>query len=230
MRTKKPFLTLLALLAALSLLAAACGSDDEESSTDDTTTTAADSGDSSTTAAEGGETTEGSPDALQPVGPACGEIPTEGEGSSAGMADDPVGTAASNNPLLTTLVAAVDAAGLVDTLNDPSATYTVFAPINSAFEALPEGTVDTLLMPENKDQLTNVLSQHVIVSGEMTIDELIEAGEVTTFNDGTDTIEASGETATVVGDSGEPATIVCGNVETANGIVHLIDGVLMPAA
>ena len=85
-------------------------------------------------------------------------------------------------------------------------------------------------MPENKDQLTAILGQHVIVEGSYTIDDLVEAGTVTAFNEGTDTIEASGETATVVGDSGEAATIVCGNVQTANATVHLIDTVLMPAA
>ena len=76
----------------------------------------------------------------EPVGEACGEIPTDGEGSSAGMADDPTATAASNNPLLSTLVAAVGAADLGDTLNDTSALQTVFAPFNGAFDKLdPDG-------------------------------------------------------------------------------------------
>lgn len=230
MRTKKPFLTLLALLAALSLVAAACGSDDDSSS--DTTEASSETTEASTDTTAGSDTTEGGDTELElePVGPACDQVPTDGEGSSAGMADDPVGTAASNNPLLSTLVAAVTAADLVDTLNDPDATYTIFAPIDPAFEALPEGTVETLTMPENQDQLTAILGQHVITEGSYTIDELVEAGTVTAFNEGTDTIEASGETATVVGDSGEAATIVCGNVQTANATVHLIDTVLMPAA
>ena len=83
-----------------------------------------------------------SADAAEPVGEACGEIPTDGEGSSAGMADDPTATAASNNPLLSTLVAAVGAADLGDTLNDTSASYTVFAPYNGAFDKLDPATVE----------------------------------------------------------------------------------------
>ncbi|MGI8938885.1 MAG: fasciclin domain-containing protein [Iamia sp.] len=237
MRTKKPFLTLLALLAALSLIAAACGSDDSDDSSTDTTeageTSEAPDGGETTEAPDGGDTTEAPDsggDVPEPVGDACSEIPADGAGSSAGMAEEPTATAASNNPLLETLVAAVTAADLGDALNDTSAEYTVFAPINSAFEALPEGTVESLTTdPAQKETLATILQQHVVV-GEMDIDELIEAGEVTALNDGTDTIEAEGDTFTVVGDSGDPATVVCGNVKTANATVHLIDGVLMPAA
>lgn len=226
MRTKKPFLTLLALLAALSLVAAACGSDDDSSSSDTT-----EAGTETTAAPDGGDTTTApSGDVVEPVGAACSEIPADGAGSSAGMAEDPTATAASNNPLLSTLVAAVTAADLGDALNDTSAEYTVFAPINSAFDALPEGTVESLTTdPAQLDTLTAILQQHVVV-GSMDIDELIEAGEVTALNDGTDTIEADGDTFTVVGGSGDPATVVCGNVTTANATVHLIDTVLMPAA
>ncbi len=233
MRTKKPFLTLLAVLAALSLIAAACGDDDESSSSDTTEASSetTEAGDSTTTAGDDTTTTtEAGGDAEMPIGEACSMIPADGAGSSAGMAEDPVGTAASNNPLLSTLVQAVTAADLVDALNDPSAEYTVFAPINSAFEALPAGTVDTLLMPENKDMLANVLTQHVVADGKMSIDDLIAAGEVTALNEGTDTITEDGDTFTVVGDSGDPATVVCGNVTTANATVHLIDTLLMPAA
>ncbi len=237
MRTKKPFLTLLALLAALSLIPAACGRDDSDDSSTDTTeageTSEAPDGGETTEAPDGGDTTEAPDsggDVPEPVGDACSEIPADGAGSSAGMAEEPTATAASNNPLLETLVAAVTAADLGDALNDTSAEYTVFAPINSAFEALPEGTVESLTTdPAQKETLATILQQHVVV-GEMDIDELIEAGEVTALNDGTDTIEAEGDTFTVVGDSGDPATVVCGNVKTANATVHLIDGVLMPAA
>ncbi len=234
MRTKKPWLTLLALLAALSLIAAACGDDEDSSSSSDDSssqTTAADDSGSDTTAAPDSTEADSGGDVMEPVGEACSQIPADGAGSSAGMAEDPVGTAASNNPLLSTLVAAVTAADLGDALNDPEAEYTVFAPINSAFEALPEGTVESLTTdPAQMETLVNILSQHVVADGKMSIDDLIAAGEVTALNDGTDTIEAAGDTFTVVGDSGEPATVVCGNVETANATVHLIDTVLMPAA
>ena len=82
--------------------------------------------------------------ALEPSGPACASVPTDGEGSFAGMADDPAATAASNNPELSTLVAAVGAAGLVDTLNGEGP-FTIFAPANSAFAKLPAGDLDALL-------------------------------------------------------------------------------------
>lgn len=229
MRTKKPWLSLLALLASLSLIAAACGDDDGgDTDASDTTEQAGDS--AGTTGDSGSDTSTGDDmgdegDVPEPVGDACSQIPADGDGSSAGMAADPTATAASNNPLLSTLVAAVTAADLGDALNDTSAEYTVFAPINSAFEALPAGTVESLTIdPEQMDTLVNILQQHVLV-GQMDIDELIEAGEVTALNDGTNTIEAEGDTFTINGE----ATVVCGNVVTANATVHLIDTVLMPA-
>ncbi|HYI62504.1 MAG TPA: fasciclin domain-containing protein [Acidimicrobiales bacterium] len=233
MRTKKPLLSLLALLACLSLVAAACGDDggddtsagDTTEQSDDAATTAGDSG-SETTAGDDMSGDDMSGDVAEPVGAACSEIPADGDGSSAGMAQDPAATAASNNPLLSTLVAAVTAADLGDALNDTSAEYTIFAPINSAFEALPEGTVESLTTdPEQMDTLTDVLQMHV-VEGKMDIDELIAAGEVTALNGATDTIEGEGDTFTINGD----ATVVCGNVATANATVHLIDTVLMPAS
>ena len=98
------------------------------------------------------------------IGPACVQVPTEGEGSAQGMVDDPVGTAATNNPLLITLAQTVVAANLVDTLNDTNAQYTVFAPANPAFEELEAsspGITDTLLA-EPEGQLTTVLTYHVV--------------------------------------------------------------------
>lgn len=230
MRTKKPWLPLLALLACLSLIAAACGDDDggDDTSSGDTTEQPADD-DAGTTGDDSGSTTTGDmggeSDVPEPVGDACSQIPADGAGSSAGMAEDPAATAASNNPLLSTLVAAVTAADLGDALNDTSAEYTIFAPINSAFEALPAGTVESLTTdPEQMDTLVDILQLHV-VQGKMDVDELIAAGEVTALSGGTDTIEASGDTFTINGE----ATVVCGNVATANATVHLIDAVLMPA-
>lgn len=223
MRTKKPWLMLLAVLACLSLVAAACGDDgDEDAGTSDSTTTeqATDESMTETTMDDGSS----SMDVPEPVGDACGEIPAEGAGSSAGMAADPAATAASNNPLLSTLVAAVTAADLGDALNDTSAEYTIFAPINSAFEALPAGTVESLTTdPAQMETLTDILTYHV-VEGKMDIDELIAAGEVTALNGDVDTIEAAGDTFMINGE----ATVVCGDVATANATVHLIDTVLMP--
>ncbi len=157
-------------------------------------------------------------------GPACDQVPTEGEGSAQGMIDDPVGTAASNNPLLTTLTQALQAAGLVDTLNDPEASYTVFAPANSAFEALPAGTVDQLLQdPQGK--LTTILTYHVVPE-RYDAESLVTMGEVQTVQG--DTLQISGTPEAPVIDQSEQANVLCGNIPTANATVFVIDKVLMP--
>ncbi|HEU5150062.1 MAG TPA: fasciclin domain-containing protein [Iamia sp.] len=235
MRTKKPWMTLLALLASLSLIAAACG-DDEDDAADtggDSTeqTTEADTG-SDDTMADDPATTEGSDDtmaeeggeAVEPVGPACAEIPADGEGSSAGMADDTAGTAASNNPVLSTLVDAVTAADLVDALNAPDAEYTIFAPANTAFEKIPAEDLDAVLA--DTELLTDILTYHVYDGGKMDADQLAEAGELTMLNGDSVEIAADGETLTINGE----AMVVCGNVTTSNATVHIIDTVLMPPA
>ena len=152
-----------------------------------------------------------------PFGPGCAGVPTSGEGSVEGMADDPVATAASNNPLLTTLVKAVTAADLVDTLNGADA-LTVFAPTDDAFAKIPAADLNALLA--DKDQLTKVLTHHV-VEGKLAPEDV--AGEHETLAGDTITVEGSGEEFTV-GD----ANVVCGNVDTANAKVYVVDSVLMP--
>ena len=152
-----------------------------------------------------------------PFGAGCSAVPTSGEGSVEGMADDPVATAASNNPLLTTLVKAVTAADLADTLNNAEA-LTVFAPTNDAFAKIPAADLNALLA--DKDQLTKVLTHHV-VEGEIEPADL--AGEHETLAGDTITVEGSGEDFKV----GE-AAVICGNVDTANAKVYVIDSVLMP--
>jgi uncharacterized surface protein with fasciclin (FAS1) repeats len=152
-----------------------------------------------------------------PFGEACSQVPTSGEGSVEGMADDPVATAASNNPLLSTLVTAVGEAGLVDTLNN-APELTVFAPINDAFAAIPKKDLNGLL--KDKKALTTVLTHHV-VEGRVGPDAV--AGEHETLAGDMITVEGSGEDFTVDG-----ATVVCGNVQTANATVYLVDQVLMP--
>jgi uncharacterized surface protein with fasciclin (FAS1) repeats len=146
-------------------------------------------------------------------------VPTTGAGSFAGMASDPVATAASNNPALSTLVTAVKAAGLVDTLNSAQG-ITVFAPANSAFAAMDQATLKKALA-DPKGLLTTVLTYHV-VSGKLTPAML--AGTHTTLQGGTVTVTGSGTDFTVNGS----AKVVCGNVQTANAVVYIIDGVLMP--
>jgi uncharacterized surface protein with fasciclin (FAS1) repeats len=160
-------------------------------------------------------------------GPACDQVPTEGEGSAQGMIDDPVATAASNNPLLSTLVTAVGAVpGLADTLNAAPA-LTVFAPYNGAFEALPAGTVETLVA--NPDQLAPILQGHVS-STRYDAAGLVEAGSVDVLSGGTVTVGGTAEAPTFDGGNGTAATNLCGNVPTANATVFVIDTILMPAS
>ncbi|WP_082102687.1 fasciclin domain-containing protein [Sphingomonas sp. Ag1] len=142
---------------------------------------------------------------------------------------------ASALPDLSTLVAAVKAAGLVDTLNG-AGPFTVFAPTNSAFSALPAGTVDTLLKPENKAQLTGVLTYHV-VSGKVTAADLarqIRAGGgkamLTTVQGAPLTASMSGDKVIITDAAGGTATVSMADVQQSNGVVHVIDKVLLPSA
>ena len=113
-----------------------------------------------------------------PAGAACAAVPTDGEGSVSGMADDPVGTAASNNPLLSTLVAAVSAAGLVDTLNT-GGPFTVFAPINTAFDKIDPATLEGVLA--DTEALTGILTYHVVPE-QLSGADLVAGGTFATVN------------------------------------------------
>lgn len=207
MRTGK-LARMLAMMAVLALVVAACGGDSAES-----TTTVAEPATTTTEAA--------GPDLMAAnVGPACSAVPADGEGSFAGMADDPAATAASSNPVLSTLVTAVTEAGLVDTLNGPGP-FTIFAPYNDAFAAIPEDQLSAILA--DTDLLTSILTLHVVAGDSMDLQQLIDAGTVETVNGESLTIGASGDLATVNG-----ANVICGNVQTANATVHIIDTVLTP--
>ena len=128
---------------------------------------------------------------------------------------------ATSNPDFSTLVAALSAADLVDEVSDPYAALTVFAPTNAAFEALPAGTLDSLLLPENKDQLAGILLYHV-VGEELNATAVTAATSLTTLQ-GTDlTISTDG------GPKVNGANITVTNITTANGIIHVIDAVLLP--
>lgn len=129
-----------------------------------------------------------------------------------------------------TLVAAVTAAGLADTLTG-TGPFTVYAPINDAFAALPEGTVETLLKPENKDQLTNVLLYHVddrklsanmIPAGSNYFKPVLASERLCITKDGGGVSIADG--------SGDIATVVIADIEADNGVIHVIDKVLLPGA
>jgi uncharacterized surface protein with fasciclin (FAS1) repeats len=156
-----------------------------------------------------------------PVGPACTAVPAEGDGSFDGMADDPAATAASNNPELSTLVTAVTEAGLVDTLNSEGP-FTIFAPVNSAFAALPPADLEAVLA--DQELLTSILTLHVVAGDELDATALSGMETVETVNGAALTLEAEGDSLRVNGQ----ATVVCANIETANATVHLIDAVLMP--
>lgn len=135
----------------------------------------------------------------------------------------------------TTLVAAVKAAGLVETLQGDGP-FTVFAPVNSAFEALPAGTVDTLLKPENKDQLTKVLTCHVVSANAMSdaIGKMIkdDGGTHPVKTVGGCTLQAKmdGDKITLTDETGGVATVTIADVKQSNGVIHVIDKVLLPKA
>jgi uncharacterized surface protein with fasciclin (FAS1) repeats len=138
-----------------------------------------------------------------------------------------------NSPIHKTLVAAVKAAGLVDTLNS-AGPFTVFAPTDDAFAKLPAGTVDTLVMPENKAKLTKILTYHV-VAGKISSKQLaawIKKGggkyEMKTVSGGTLTATMSGMNIMLTDEKGGMATITTADVFQSNGVIHVIDTVLMP--
>ncbi len=209
-------------LAGLTVALGACGTEEEPAADPGTDTTSAPEETSATSAPAG----EGVTTIADIFGPACDMVPTEGEGSAEGMVDDPVGTAASNNPLLTTLTQTVTAANLVDTLNDPNAQYTVFAPANSAFEELEASSpgITDQLLAEPQGQLTTVLTYHVIPQ-RYDAEGLVEAGSVTSVEGGMVEIAGNPEAPLVNGNQ-----VLCGNIPTANATVFVIDSVLMPPA
>ena len=153
-------------------------------------------------------------------GSGCSAVPKDASnpGSFQAMAQVPVATAASGNPLLSTLVTAVKKAALVDSLNS-APQLTVFAPTNDAFKKIPSGTLDKVLA--DKKMLTSVLTYHV-VPGKLTPDQL--AGTHKTLEGDTVKVSGSGMDFKVDG----KASVVCGNVQTANATVYIIDSVLMP--
>jgi uncharacterized surface protein with fasciclin (FAS1) repeats len=166
---------------------------------------------SSSASAAGASTTD--------FGSGCSSVPSSGAGSFTGMATAPVATAASANPVLSTLVVAVKKAGLVDTLNSADG-ITVFAPDNSAFAKIPAATLNSVLA--NKAELTKILTYHV-VSGRVTPAELASGKALKTLEGSTVKPAMMGSTYTVNG-----ASVVCGNVQTANATVYIISSVLMP--
>ena len=140
---------------------------------------------------------------------------------------------ASNSADHTTLVAAVKAADLVGALSSPGP-LTVFAPTNAAFDLLPAGLVETALMPENKELLTNVLTYHV-VAGRVTASDLAElirqgrgSADITTLQGGTLKASLSGDQVVLTDANGRTSTVTQADVMQSNGVVHLTNGVFLP--
>jgi uncharacterized surface protein with fasciclin (FAS1) repeats len=217
MRTMKRIAAATAVASALTMTAACGGSDSSDSASDN----------ASSAAPSAGESSAAADPAADLVGPGCADyakaVP-DGSGSVAGMAEDPVATAASNNPLLKTLVATVSGqfnpkVNLVDTLNGGE--FTVFAPVDSAFAKLPKATLKTLSTPKGAKTLQTVLTYHVI-PGQLSPDEI--DGTHKTVQGGSVEVTGSGDSITVNGSS----SVVCGGVHTANATVYLVDNVLMP--
>ncbi len=202
-----------AALFAVSL--AACGNNAAETAAPATAapTTAAPTTPSATATTE-------SPMAMTQFGAGCAAVPKDASnpGSFDAMSKEPVATAASGNPLLKTLVTAVKKANLVDTLNNTQ-DLTVFAPTDDAFGKIPKATL-TKVLADNKT-LSSILTYHV-VAGKIAPEKL--AGTHKTLQGGSVTVAGSGENFKVNGN----ASVVCGNVQTANATVYIIDSVLMP--
>ena len=221
----KRTLVLFAAVTGLAMSTAACGGTTSE------TASAGASASSSSSAPSMSSSPMSSPDTSAsdasmagPVGSGCADyakaVPS-GAGSVDGMAKDPVAVAASNNPMLTTLVAAVSGklnpkVNLVDTLNGGE--FTVFAPVDAAFKKVDAKTIDTL--KTDSGLLTKVLTYHV-VAGQIAPDKIV--GEQKSVEGGTVTVTGTPDNLSVEGNK-----VICGGVKTANATVYLIDGVLMP--
>ncbi|GAD85892.1 fasciclin domain-containing protein [Nocardia asteroides] len=206
---------LVAVFAAMTIAGSACADSDDSGGTDASTMTT-----TATTTMQARD--EGAMTGL--VGAGCADYAAQvpsGPGSIDAMAQEPVATAAANNPLLTTLTAAVSGqlnpqVNLVDTLNGGE--FTVFAPVDDAFAALDPATLETL--KTDSALLTSILTYHV-VPGRLAPDAVV--GTHTTVQGSQVTVTESGDQLTV-----DKAGVICGGVDTANATVYLIDGVLTP--
>ncbi|CAN5423788.1 hypothetical protein BH18ACT8_BH18ACT8_09520 [soil metagenome] len=208
-------------VASLAMFSAACGSDD-----DTDTAAAGGGGDATDTPTESSEPSDEMDPMANLVGAGCAtyaKAVPDGAGSVEGMSQDPVATAASNNPLLTTLVATVSGqfnpkVNLVDTLNGDE--FTVFAPVDDAFGKLPASALKDLAKPKNADTLSTILTYHVI-PGQLSPDQVV--GTQTSVQGEDVKVTGSGDNLKV-----DDASVICGGVVTANATVYLIDSVLMP--
>jgi uncharacterized surface protein with fasciclin (FAS1) repeats len=156
-----------------------------------------------------------------PAGRACERFPADGAGSLAAIAREPLGTAMAQVPGLSALVAAIEAAGLLPALDGPGP-LTIFAPVNAAFEAIPPGELDTLLT--DSAALNSLLLYHA-VADELTRAEIVDVGEVATIEGQPVSFVERGDDVSI--NDGQ-ATVICSDIVTANGVIHMIDAVLTP--
>ncbi|MFE6977326.1 fasciclin domain-containing protein [Streptomyces sp. NPDC057682] len=209
LHTRRAAVTLTAALV-LPLALTACSGESEDSA----------AGSEASSSKASAPASEAAVDPMKaPFGPGCSAVPKSGAGSFNGMAADPVATAASHNPSLSTLVAAVKKADLVDTLNN-ARNITVFAPTDAAFAKVPKADLDKLLA--DKAALTKVLTYHVV--GRKLTPEQLAHGSFGTLEKSELKTSGSGVAYTV----NDTSKVVCGNVPTANATVYLVDTVLMP--
>jgi uncharacterized surface protein with fasciclin (FAS1) repeats len=222
----KRTLVLFAAVTGLALSTAACGGGTSETAGAGAPASSSAASSTSSDPMSSPATSASDASMSAPVGSGCADyakaVPT-GAGSVDGMAKDPVAVAASNNPLLTTLVAAVSGklnpkVNLVDTLNGGE--FTVFAPVDAAFKKVDAKTIANL--KTNSDLLTKVLTYHVI-AGQISPDKIV--GEQKTVEGSKVTVAGTPDDLTVNGNH-----VICGGVHTANATVYLIDGVLTPKA
>ena len=216
----------LAAALALPLSFAACGANETAAPAGTSSQSAAQPSMSASSPMSSPSTSESmspSTDSSEPFGAACSAVPKSGKGSFDGMSSDPVATAASNNPLLSTLVTAVKQAGLVDTLNSAE-DITVFAPTNDAFAKIPAKTLKAVLA--DKKMLTAILTEHV-TSPRLTPDTVADS-HASLNKDQKITVKGSGESFTASVGGGGAAKVLCGNVQTSNATVYIIDTVLLP--
>jgi len=225
MIAQRSVLTVAGLAAVAALSIAGCSTATKETATS-MTDKASSAADSATSAATSAMTSAMAAAAGDPVGAGCAayaEANPSGPGSVAGLAMDPVATAAGNSPVLTTLTSALSGklnpdVNLVETLNNGQ--FTVFAPTDDAFAKLDAATIETL--KTDSDLLSSILTYHV-VSGQADPTQVI--GDHTTVQGGSLTVTGSGSELTV-----NDAGVVCGGIKTANATLYLIDTVLMPPA
>ena len=159
--------------------------------------------------------------------PKMDDMSSDGAGEESEASGTIVDVAAGNEDF-STLVAAVKAAALVDTLNGEGP-FTVFAPTNEAFDALPAGTVDSLLKPENKDKLAAILTYHV-VAGKVMAADLSDGQKVKTVQGEELTVGIDGDTVTLTDANGNTVNVTKADVPASNGVIHVIDGVVTPAS